>query len=79
VAGVRRRQARRQPAVPFSNQIENPDPVSGTNNYYTQDGYRGGSYVNCSAPAIGDLMNLFTFDHDDRDTSSHTTSSRNAD
>jgi phospholipase C len=38
------------PAVPFSNQIENPDPVAGTNNYYTQDGYSGGSYVNCSDP-----------------------------
>jgi phospholipase C len=37
-------------AVPFSNQIENPDPVAGTNNYYTQDGYGGGSYVNCSDP-----------------------------
>jgi acid phosphatase len=35
-------------AVPFSNQIENPDPVAGTNNYYTQDGYGGGSYVNCA-------------------------------
>jgi phospholipase C len=42
-------------AVPFSNQIENPDPVPGTNNYYTQDGYGGGSYVNCSdasAPGV---------------------------
>lgn len=42
-------------AVPFSNQIENPDPVAGTNNYYTQDGYGGGSYVNCSdsrAPGV---------------------------
>jgi phospholipase C len=38
------------PAVPYSNQIENPDPVHGTNNYYTQDGYSGGSYVNCSDP-----------------------------
>jgi phospholipase C len=38
------------PAVPFSNQIENPDPVPGTNNYYIQDGYGGGSYVNCSDP-----------------------------
>lgn len=37
-----------KPAVPYSNQIENPDPVSGTNNYYTQDGYGGGSYVNCA-------------------------------
>jgi phospholipase C len=34
-----------------ANQIENPDPVSGTNNYYTQDGYAGGSYVNCSDPS----------------------------
>jgi len=38
-------------AVPFANQIENPDPVAGTNNYYTQDGYSGGSYVNCADPA----------------------------
>jgi phospholipase C len=39
------------PAVPFANQIENPDPVPGTNNYYKQDGYAGGSYVNCSDPS----------------------------
>jgi phospholipase C len=38
-------------AVPFSNQIENPNPVAGTNNYYTQDGYGGGSYVNCADPS----------------------------
>ncbi|MGJ4892885.1 alkaline phosphatase family protein [Bradyrhizobium sp. HKCCYLRH3099] len=38
------------PAVPYANQIENPDPVPGTNNYYKQDGYSGGSYVNCSDP-----------------------------
>jgi phospholipase C len=46
-------------AVPFSNQIENPDPVARTNNYYTQDGYGGGSYVNCadpSAPGIAAVM-----------------------
>jgi len=36
------------PAVPPSNQIENPDPQAGTNNWYTQDGYGGGSYVNCA-------------------------------
>jgi hypothetical protein len=44
--------------VPFSNQIENPDPVAGTNNYYTQDGYSGGSYVNCSdstAPGVASV------------------------
>jgi len=45
-----------QPAVPPSNQIENPNPQSGTNNFYTQDGYGGGSYVNCSdgsQPGVG--------------------------
>ena len=36
------------PAVPPANQIENPDPQAGTNNFYTQDGYGGGSYSNCS-------------------------------
>ena len=30
-------------ATPPNNQIENPAPVAGTNNYYTQDGYSGGS------------------------------------
>ncbi|HLH75279.1 MAG TPA: alkaline phosphatase family protein [Candidatus Binataceae bacterium] len=44
------------PAVPPSNQIENPNPQPGTNNFYTQDGYSGGSYVNCSdssQPGVG--------------------------
>ena len=48
------------PAVPFSNQIENPDPVAGTNNYYTQDGYGGGSYVDCAndaAPGVVSVKN----------------------
>ena len=35
-------------AVPPANQIENPDPQPHTANFYTQDGYSGGSYVNCS-------------------------------
>ena len=39
-------------ATPPSNQIENPDPVPSTNNWYTNDGYgfstQAGSYVNCS-------------------------------
>jgi phospholipase C len=37
-------------ATPPSNQIENPDPQPGTNNWYTQDGYSGGTYSNCSDP-----------------------------
>ncbi len=47
------------PGVPPSNQIENPDPQSGTNNYYTQDGYSGGSYVNCAdstQPGVAPIM-----------------------
>jgi phospholipase C len=36
------------PTTPPSNQIENPNPLKGTNNWYTQDGYSGGSYVNCA-------------------------------
>jgi phospholipase C len=35
-------------ATPPTNQIENPNPQSGTNNWYDQDGYAGGSYSNCS-------------------------------
>ncbi len=35
-------------AAPPANQIENPNPVTGTANFYTKDGYQGGSYVNCS-------------------------------
>ncbi|MGA8146377.1 MAG: alkaline phosphatase family protein [Gallionellaceae bacterium] len=37
-------------AMPPANQIENPNPQPNTNNYYTQDGYAGGSYSDCSDP-----------------------------
>jgi len=40
--------AKGEAAVPPSNQIENPTPQAGTNNWYTQDGYSGGTYTNCS-------------------------------
>jgi phospholipase C len=33
--------------APPTNQVENPDPQDATNNFYDQDGYGGGSYVNC--------------------------------
>jgi phospholipase C len=36
--------------TPPVNQIEAPDPQPGSNNYYDQDGYSGGSYSNCSDP-----------------------------
>jgi phospholipase C len=36
--------------TPPANEIENPHPMPGTNNWYTQDGYSGGTYSNCSDP-----------------------------
>jgi phospholipase C len=42
-------------AVPPANEIENPDPMPGTNNFYTQEGYAGGSYAACAdhaAPGV---------------------------
>ncbi len=48
------------PDVPPANQIENPDPQPGTNNFYKQDGYRGGSYVKCAdltQPGVEPIMN----------------------
>jgi phospholipase C len=44
------------PTMPPANQIENPDTQPGTNNWYVQDGYGGGSYVNCAddtQPGVG--------------------------
>ncbi len=44
--------------TPPTNEIENPDPQPGTNNWYTQDGYGGGSYTNCSdttQPGVGEI------------------------
>jgi phospholipase C len=40
--------AQGNPVIPPSNQIENPNAQPGTNNWYVQDGYGGGSYVNCA-------------------------------
>lgn len=40
-----------KPSRPPDKLIENPNPQPGTNNWYTEDGYKGGSYVNCANPA----------------------------
>jgi len=37
-----------QAATPPADQIENPNPQPGSNNFYSQDGYSGGSYSNCA-------------------------------
>lgn len=47
-----------KPAVPPAGQIENPDARPGTNNWYTEDGYRGGTYVKCAdmaAPGVAGI------------------------
>ncbi|MBN8923750.1 MAG: phosphoesterase [Rhodanobacter sp. 68-29] len=52
--------AQGRPATPPANQIENPDAQPGTNNWYVQDGYGGGSYVNCaddSQPGVAEVRN----------------------
>jgi phospholipase C len=36
------------PLAPPDLEIENPDPQTGTNNWYTQDGYSGGTYSDCA-------------------------------
>jgi phospholipase C len=37
-----------KPDVPPAKQIENPDAQPGTNNWYREDGYAGGTYVACA-------------------------------
>ncbi len=47
-------------ATPPTNQIENPNPQAGTNNWWDQDGYSGGSYSNCndlSQPGVPVVIN----------------------
>jgi phospholipase C len=39
---------RGRPAKPPADQIENPDPQAGTDNWYDEDGYTGGSYSACA-------------------------------
>ena len=51
------------PVKPPDNQIENPNPQPGTNNFYTQDGYSGGTYSNCSDPSqpgVGPILNYLS-------------------
>ncbi len=52
--------------TPNSNQIENPNPEPGTNNWYAQDGYSGGSYTECSdrtQPGVATIANYLQWMH----------------
>jgi phospholipase C len=47
------------PLIPPTLNAENPNPQAGTNNWYTQDGYSGGTYSNCSdttQPGVGPVV-----------------------
>ena len=51
------------PAVPAVNQIENPEPLSGSANWYTQSGYKSGSYTACaddSQPGVGAIRSYLS-------------------
>ena len=49
------------PATPPANQIENPNSQAGTNNYWVQDGYSGGTYSNCSDPTQPGVGPVLTY------------------
>ena len=47
------------PAIPPARLIEDPNPWAGSNNWYKQDGYESGSYVNCadlSQPGVAQIV-----------------------
>jgi phospholipase C len=50
-------------AVPPTNQIENPNPEAGTNNWYSQDGYSGGTYTNCSDKTQPAVAGIYDYLH----------------
>jgi phospholipase C len=50
----------------FVDEVENPNPAPGTNNWYSNDGYGGGSYTNCSdftQPGVAPIVNYLTAIH----------------
>jgi phospholipase C len=47
------------PLVPPTLNTENPNPQAGTNDWYTQDGYSGGTYSDCAdatQPGVGSVV-----------------------
>ena len=54
------------PLPPPALEQENPNPAAGTNNWYTQDGYSGGTYSNCSdptQPGVGPVEDYLKAEH----------------
>lgn len=57
------RNAAGQLAPPPANQVEDPNAYPGSNNAYTNDGYSGGSYTNCSDPAAPGVASIMHYLH----------------
>ena len=50
----------------YVDEVENPNPAPGTNNWYANDGYGGGSYTNCSdftQPGVAPIVNYLNAIH----------------
>jgi phospholipase C len=50
----------------YVDEVENPNPAPGTNNWYLNDGYGGGSYTNCSdvtQPGVAPIVNYLNAIH----------------
>jgi phospholipase C len=50
-----------KPSTPPANQIENPNAAAGTNNWYAQDGYSGGTYTNCADITQPGVSSIVTY------------------
>jgi phospholipase C len=51
------------PMVPPTLEIEDPDPRVGTNNWYTRDGYSGGTYSDCSDESQPGVKEITSYLH----------------
>jgi acid phosphatase len=54
------------PLTPPKEEIEDPDPWPGSNNWYKSDGYKSGSYVNCadqSQPGVAAIVEYLRRQH----------------
>jgi phospholipase C len=52
--------------APPALETENPDPQAGANNWYTQDGYSGGTYSDCSDETQPGVKEVTSYLHDVR-------------
>jgi phospholipase C len=48
-------------ATPPGAEVEDPNPAAGTNNWYMQDGFSGGSYSNCSNSTAAGVSAVLTY------------------